>query len=164
MSESLARDVEVSPALGRQINEACNRFEAAWRSGAAPRLEDFVVGWEGSERLALLREVVPLDADYRRARGESATPDDYRARFPELGDDWLEANVGCAAGCCPDAGARLLRTPCPRTSVATASRKCSAKAGSASSTSPTTSSCSGSSPSRCRIASWWIAPKPPKPT
>ena len=38
----------------------------------------------------------------------------------------------------------------PRTSVATASRKSSAKAASAWSTSPTTSSCSGRSPSRCR--------------
>ncbi|HKI38046.1 MAG TPA: hypothetical protein VKA46_39700 [Gemmataceae bacterium] len=94
MSESLGRVVEVPPALGRRINEACNRFEAAWRSDTVPRLEDFLAGWEGAERTALLRELVPLDADYRRGRGEAATPDDYRARFPELGDDWLEENVG----------------------------------------------------------------------
>ncbi|HKI37121.1 MAG TPA: serine/threonine-protein kinase, partial [Gemmataceae bacterium] len=94
MSESLGRVGEVPPALGRRINVACNRFEAAWRAGVAPRLEDFVAGWEGAERAALLRELVPLDADYRRGRGQAVTPDDYRARFPELGDDWLEENAG----------------------------------------------------------------------
>ncbi len=72
------------PALGRRINEVCNRFEAAWRSDAAPRLEEFLAGWEGAERTALLRELVPLDADYRRDRGKQPTPDDYRARFPDL--------------------------------------------------------------------------------
>jgi WD40 repeat protein len=88
--------VEVPPALGRRINEACDRFEAAWRSGMGPLLEEFVAGWEGAERAALLRELVPLDADYRRGRGEPVSPDDYRGRFPELGDGWLVENVGGA--------------------------------------------------------------------
>jgi serine/threonine protein kinase/S1-C subfamily serine protease len=73
----------VPPALGRRIDEACDRFEAAWRSGSPPRLEDFVAGWEGAERAALLRELILLDADYRSARGEPVAPDDYCARFPE---------------------------------------------------------------------------------
>jgi len=84
VSESLARVGEVPPALGRRINEACNRFEAAWRSEMVPRLEHFVAGWEGAERTALLRELVPLDADYRRGRGEPCRPADYLARFPDL--------------------------------------------------------------------------------
>jgi hypothetical protein len=84
----------VPPALGRRIDEACDRFEAAWRAGAPPRLEEFVAGWEGDKRAALLRELVPLDADYRRARGEPVAPEDYRGRFPELGAGWLEEHVG----------------------------------------------------------------------
>jgi len=82
VSESLGRVGEVPPALGRRINEACNRFEAAWRAGAVPRLEDFVAGWEGAERTALLRELVPLDADYRRGRGENPGADYYAACCP----------------------------------------------------------------------------------
>jgi WD40 repeat protein len=84
------------PELGRRIDEVCDRFEAAWRAGAPPRLEDACAGWEGAERPALLRELVPLDADYRRARGEPVSPDDYRGRFPELSGRWLEKNAGGA--------------------------------------------------------------------
>ena len=82
MSESLGQIGDVSPALGRRINEACDRFEAAWRSDTEPRLEDFVAGWEGVERVELLRELVPLDVDYRRARGENPGADYYAAACP----------------------------------------------------------------------------------
>jgi serine/threonine protein kinase len=76
--------VELPPALGRRIDEVCNRFEAAWRSGMGPLLEDFLAGWEGAERAALLRELVPLDAEYRRGAGEPCAPADYLARFPDV--------------------------------------------------------------------------------
>jgi hypothetical protein len=33
----------------------------------------------------VLRELVALERDYRRRQGESQDPEDYRARFPELG-------------------------------------------------------------------------------
>jgi serine/threonine-protein kinase len=71
-------------ALGRRVDAACNRFERAWRAGGTPRLEDFLDGWEGLERAALVRELVLLDADYRRARGEDCYPEHYLARFPDL--------------------------------------------------------------------------------
>jgi eukaryotic-like serine/threonine-protein kinase len=98
VSESLGRVVEVPPALGRRINDACNLFEAAWRAGAAPRLEEFVSGWEGAERPALLRELVPLDADYRRARGEPCRPADYLARFPDLDPSCLGDPLAAGPG------------------------------------------------------------------
>jgi WD40 repeat protein/tRNA A-37 threonylcarbamoyl transferase component Bud32 len=85
--------VGVPPALGRRIDEACDRFEAAWRAGPPPRLEDFVAGWEGAERAALLRELVPLDADYRRRRGEAVRPADYADRVPGLDPAWLTGAV-----------------------------------------------------------------------
>jgi WD40 repeat protein/tRNA A-37 threonylcarbamoyl transferase component Bud32 len=80
----------VPPELGRRIEAVCRRFEAAWRTGQAPCLEDYVGGWEGPERAALLRELVPLDADYRAARGEAPTPTQYLARFPDLDPSCLE--------------------------------------------------------------------------
>jgi WD40 repeat protein/tRNA A-37 threonylcarbamoyl transferase component Bud32 len=75
--------------LGRRIDETCNRYEAAWRSGSPPRVEDFLAGWEGTERQALLRELVPLDADYCRARGLDCSPEDYLQRFADLDPTWL---------------------------------------------------------------------------
>jgi serine/threonine-protein kinase len=62
----------------------CNRFEAAWRAGPAPRVEDFLDGWQGPERSALLCELVALDVYHRRRRGEECRMEDYRARFPAL--------------------------------------------------------------------------------
>jgi WD40 repeat protein len=99
VSENLAQVVGIPPALGRRINDACDRFEAAWRSAAPARIEDFLAGWDGAERAALLRELVLLDADYHRGRGEAVSAADYRARFPDLGDDWLEENYGHTGTC-----------------------------------------------------------------
>jgi WD40 repeat protein len=84
-------------ALARRLDRACNQFEAAWRAGGAlPRLEDFLIGWEGQERLALLRELAPLDAHYRRRAGEECRAEDYLGRFPELGTDWQPETFGPA--------------------------------------------------------------------
>jgi WD40 repeat protein/tRNA A-37 threonylcarbamoyl transferase component Bud32 len=79
------------------VDQACNRFEAAWRSGEPPRIEDHAAGWEGPARAALLRELVLLDADYRRGRGAAADPADYLGRFPELSGAWLASALGAEA-------------------------------------------------------------------
>jgi serine/threonine-protein kinase len=68
-------------ARGR-VEEACERFEAAWRTGSAPRLEEFVEA-AGSVRAALLYELIRLDLEYRRQRGESPCAEEYVARFPQ---------------------------------------------------------------------------------
>jgi tetratricopeptide (TPR) repeat protein len=83
--------------MGRQIDGACNRFEAAWKSGTPPRLEDYVADWQNDKRLVLLRELVLIDADYRRAHGDMVQPQDYLGRFPELDSAWL-AGIVLAAG------------------------------------------------------------------
>jgi WD40 repeat protein/tRNA A-37 threonylcarbamoyl transferase component Bud32 len=75
--------------VGRQIDQVCNHFETAWRSGARPRIADHLSGWEGPPRATLLRELVLLDLDYRRGLGEAPAPDDYAKRFPELDAAWL---------------------------------------------------------------------------
>jgi hypothetical protein len=69
--------------LSRRIDQVCNRFEVGWRTGT-PRIEDFIEGWVEPERGALLRELVLIDLEYRRARGEKCQADEYRARFPAL--------------------------------------------------------------------------------
>jgi serine/threonine-protein kinase len=90
MSEAPSLDGEpLSESLGRLVDQVCNRFEAAWQSGQRPRIAGHLSGWEGQPRTALLRELVLLDLDYRRAAGESPGPHDYLGPFPELDADWL---------------------------------------------------------------------------
>jgi serine/threonine-protein kinase len=73
--------------MARRLDAVCNRFEAAWKGPTPPRIEDFLDGWSGPERRALLRELVLLDADYRAAKGRG--PGDYAARFPDFEPAWL---------------------------------------------------------------------------
>jgi len=93
VSEPLFSRWELSPQLGRRINEVCKRFEAAWRAGSPPCLEDYLLGWEGEERAALLGELVPLDLDYRRAAGHELAAADYVLRFPELAGELQDASL-----------------------------------------------------------------------
>jgi serine/threonine protein kinase len=70
----------------RRIDATCDRFEAAWRAGREPRIEDFLADAEAADRPALLRELLALEVELRRGRGECATPADYRDRFPGQAD------------------------------------------------------------------------------
>jgi serine/threonine-protein kinase len=71
-------------SLARRINAVCDRFERAWQAGPRPCLEDFLGDTPEPERLALLRELIALDIDYRRRAGENPTAEEYRERFPAL--------------------------------------------------------------------------------
>jgi serine/threonine-protein kinase len=75
------------------VDEVCDRFEAAWQAGPPPAIEDFLGEPVGPDRPALLRELVVLDAYYRRQRGEDCRVTDYTARFPGLDPDWLAATL-----------------------------------------------------------------------
>ena len=68
----------------RRIDARCDEFERAWRGGAAPRVEDFLAGFEGAERSALLGELAGVDAECHLAATGGAAVPDYAARFPEL--------------------------------------------------------------------------------
>lgn len=84
-SETLPSNLE---ALQR-LNEHCNRFEAAWKSGPRPRLEDHLA--DAPADAVLLRHLVLLDIDYRRQHGEEPRAEDYQQRFPVLDPSWLHA-------------------------------------------------------------------------
>jgi hypothetical protein len=81
-----SRDASLPLALVRRIDEACNRFELAWEAGGRPRIEDALHDWPPAERAVLLQELIALEMAYRRRAGEQPQPEEYRARFPELGD------------------------------------------------------------------------------
>src|SRR5262249_49411785 len=79
-------------AAGR-VDARCDRFEEAWIAGQTPQIEDFLAGAAEPERPALLQELVRLEVEYRRRRGEDPKPLEYRQRFPEHADR-IEALFG----------------------------------------------------------------------
>jgi serine/threonine-protein kinase len=72
----------LSPDEARQIDLACDRFEAAWKAGQRPRPEEYLGAAGEPERSALLRQLLLLDWDYRRRAGDDPRAGEYRARFP----------------------------------------------------------------------------------
>jgi hypothetical protein len=65
------------------VDRACEAFEAVWQAGRQPRIEDYLGATPEPERSKLLRELLALELEYRRARDEKPTPEEYRLRFPE---------------------------------------------------------------------------------
>jgi WD40 repeat protein/tRNA A-37 threonylcarbamoyl transferase component Bud32 len=103
VSEAPSLQSEPLPeSVGRLVDQVCNRFEAACKAGGRPRIEDFLGDTPEPARSALLRELVVLEAYYRRARGESCPTHEYQARFPHLDPIWLaEAIAGDAQAVAP---------------------------------------------------------------
>ncbi|MCA9154540.1 MAG: protein kinase, partial [Planctomycetales bacterium] len=64
-------------------------FEETWRDGQRPRVESVVAELDERVRRAALRELIPLEIEYRRSAGETIDPAEYARRFPELPADWL---------------------------------------------------------------------------
>ena len=64
------------------IDRACHRFEADWRAGRRPAIEDCLAGTAGPDRAALLRELLAVELEYRASAGERPDPAEYHARFP----------------------------------------------------------------------------------
>jgi hypothetical protein len=77
--------------LARRVDRVCTAFEAAWKAGQRPRLEDFLPAEPTAERAAVLRELLPLEADRRRRAGEQPQAEEYQRRFPDLDPAWLAA-------------------------------------------------------------------------
>jgi WD40 repeat protein/tRNA A-37 threonylcarbamoyl transferase component Bud32 len=68
--------------IPRHVDEACDRFEAAWRAGERPRIEDYLGGTTDAGRPELLRHLLAVEFDYRGGLGESPEASEYRRRFP----------------------------------------------------------------------------------
>jgi serine/threonine-protein kinase len=76
-------DETPSPAEYARIDEACDAFEAAWRNGGAPYIEDKLLSVQGPVRGELLRELLLIDLAYRLRKGDVPRPEDYHARLPD---------------------------------------------------------------------------------
>ncbi len=83
MSEAfLSQSSTISPAGAREVDRVCDEFEAAWKKGEHPRLEDSLRDADAPAR-QLLRELLRVELAYRRGAGERPTPAEYAARFPD---------------------------------------------------------------------------------
>src|SRR5947207_15048855 len=69
-----------------RLEEVCARFEAAWKdagsAATAPRIAEHLGAAAEPGRAALLRELLRLDAHYRRRYGENPDADYYAAHCP----------------------------------------------------------------------------------
>jgi serine/threonine protein kinase len=66
MSEPLYPDLRKMPASQlRRVIQACERYEADWRAGREPRIEDYVAEVPELERAALRAELMALEAELR---------------------------------------------------------------------------------------------------
>jgi len=94
------------------IDQECDRFEAAWKAGQNPVIESFVAGWSGPDRSALLHELVSLEIDLCRGRGEQVARQDYAERFPQ---DQMDIDPESTGDTPPDeAGPALPHRPAAR--------------------------------------------------
>jgi serine/threonine protein kinase len=68
------------------VDDACDRFEMAWKAGLRPRIEDYLGDTPDPARSTLLDGLLALDLIYRRRQGEQPAFDEYQVRFPESVD------------------------------------------------------------------------------
>ena len=73
----------LSASVLEQVDQLCMRFERSWRSGQRPAIEEFLSAGPGEARSALLQELLLLDVDYRKQRGECPVHSDYTNLFQD---------------------------------------------------------------------------------
>ncbi|QDS98771.1 serine/threonine protein kinase [Adhaeretor mobilis] len=78
------RQKKLPIAALERIDDLCADFERQWQSGEPPAIE-VMLSEDVSpiERDVLLAELIMLDVDYRRRRGETPTNQEYLDRFPD---------------------------------------------------------------------------------
>jgi serine/threonine protein kinase len=69
--------------LKKRVDQACDRFEKAWKDRQGPRIEAYLAEVPEPEQMPLLRELLALELELRRNVGETPTPEEYLGRFPE---------------------------------------------------------------------------------
>src|SRR5262245_2673899 len=80
------------------IDRLCTQFEGAMRAGEAPVLETYLLTVPAAHQSALFTELLSLEVEYRRQKGEPVAAQAYSERFPT----WTGAVEAVFAG--PGAG------------------------------------------------------------
>jgi serine/threonine protein kinase len=69
-----------------RVDQVCLCFEAAYKAGQQPRLEDYLSETPQPERWVLLRELLKVELAYRRRSGDQPAPEEYESRFPDCAE------------------------------------------------------------------------------
>ncbi len=81
-----ADDEGLSLADWKRIDSLCSDFEAAWSAGERPDPVAYLKDSQGPARDRLFRELLAIEIESRRSRGELPEAREYRERFPAHGD------------------------------------------------------------------------------
>lgn len=81
--EQYPTDRPIPFAVLRHLDRVCVEFEAVWKRGETPRIEEYLSDTHGRERSKLLFELLVLELDYRHRSGETPSAPDYHPRFPD---------------------------------------------------------------------------------
>lgn len=80
----------LSDDLLRRIDQTCDEFETAWKSGSRPFVDDFLSDFPEQARMVLLKELLPIEIAWRQRSGETPTVESYLFRFPQLDEHLLK--------------------------------------------------------------------------
>jgi serine/threonine-protein kinase len=91
----MSHDADDLPGLGRlvEVDRHATRFEEAWRAGRPIPVEAALDAAGPDLRGALLPELLELEWDLRRGRGEAPAAAEYADRFPALAT-WIRSRLG----------------------------------------------------------------------
>ncbi|QDU97648.1 bifunctional serine/threonine-protein kinase/formylglycine-generating enzyme family protein [Lignipirellula cremea] len=78
--------MDQSANLREQLDLIADEFEAAWRSGERPRIEDYLERLSVAQRGELFEELLAVEVELRRAAGETVAAEQYQTRFSEHGE------------------------------------------------------------------------------
>ena len=71
-----------SPPIPTHVDQICDRFVRDWRSGHAPRIEEYLSAAPEAGRSALLLELLREELALRKQSDESVKAEEYLSRFP----------------------------------------------------------------------------------
>jgi serine/threonine-protein kinase len=94
---AMMEPASLSATQAEELDRACDRFEAAWKAGERPRIEDYLRSTAEPLQSPMLGELIALELDQCRRLGESPTLAEYYQRFPGHADA-VAAGFGRALG------------------------------------------------------------------
>lgn len=71
----------------RHMAEILESFEAAWRRGDRPVIDDWLGDTDNVQQRSDLKELLSIELSWRRKSGEDPQPDEYHRRFPEYSSE-----------------------------------------------------------------------------
>ena len=83
--ETISGYGSLPPTVVDEIDHLCDDFEKVWRVGGTPTIEEYLGRFQGDSaaRPLFFRDLLDLEIELRRSRGDQPSAPEYAARFPE---------------------------------------------------------------------------------